>query len=73
MCRAWVSKSSKHVTYEIHYYESYNDKMNVLAVREHDLDTKAEPEQKEIVNTFKIQHKPLYNAQMSPFIMVRTI
>lgn len=45
----------------------------MLVVKEHDLDTKAEPEQKEIANTFKIQHEPVGSAQMSPFIMVRTI
>lgn len=41
--------------------------MNVLVVKNHDLDTKVEPEQKEIADTFKMQHQLILNSPKVTF------
>lgn len=56
----WYAESgwnSKHPVDEIHGCAGCDGKMNVLKVKEGDLDTNSEPEQEEIVNFFTIQHK----------------
>lgn len=45
------------IVYEIHYSACCDRKMNVLKVKDGDLDTNIEPEQEKIVNIFEIQHK----------------
>lgn len=49
--------NSKDPVDEMHYCAGCDGKMNVLKVKEGDLDTNSEPEQEEIVNFFTIQHK----------------
>ena len=45
------------IVYEIHYSACCDSKMNVLKVKDGDLDANIEPEQEKIVNIFEIQHK----------------